>query len=684
MGGDGSTIEKYELITRNLQEVLGEEEILKILKERDLKLYWGTAPTGKPHIGYFVPMSKIADFLTAGVEVTILLADIHAFLDNMKAPLELVKFRTKYYEVLIKTTLESIGVPIEKLKFVTGSDYQLTPKYSMDNYKLCAIVTEHDAKKAGAEVVKQVESACLSGLLYPGLQALDEEYLEVDAQFGGVDQRKIFVFAEKHLPHLGYKKRIHLMNPMVPGLAGSKMSSSDPDSKIDLLDDLKTITRKMKKAFCEEGNITENGPLSFVKSVLFPLYSLNFKTPQFTIKRPEKYGGDVNYEDYQSLENDFRDKKVHPGDLKASITQNINAILEPIRKKWESDPELQELVKKAYPEPAPKTDNNNSYYNGYNKGSNNSYYTDYNKNYNNAGSIKYLDTAYSHNNHSSCNIATDIIAYSRNIKKDNNKITPKTSNNGGGDNCETTTKQYTSNNPNISRDHTNSEGGKLTRKYCHNKLLKDDASFDQYAGSVDKYGFELSKDETVNSKSLDVDRRAEKKEIKESQKWASLLSKRKRVSKLGRYGETFYQFVWDKKFVKRVYKGIPNPWRNKSLLNLPSIHENNIDLNVSVTLQSHIMFKSRYGPGQRSMFNVLRAFSNYNEEVGFSQGMANVVAILLMYYPEEDAFIMLTKLFSKCDLHNLYVPGSPSLMEGLYIQEKLMELYAPKLTDHFV
>lgn len=46
------------------------------------------------------------------------------------------------------------------------------------------------------------------------VQALDEEYLKVDAQFGGVDQRKIFMFAEKYMPQLGYQKRIHLMNPM--------------------------------------------------------------------------------------------------------------------------------------------------------------------------------------------------------------------------------------------------------------------------------------------------------------------------------------------------------------------------------------------------------------------------------------------------------------------------------------
>jgi hypothetical protein len=58
----------------------------------------------------------------------------------------------------------------------------------MDVYRLAATVTEHDAKKAGAEVVKQVESPLLSGLLYPGLQALDEQYLGVDMQFGGVDQ----------------------------------------------------------------------------------------------------------------------------------------------------------------------------------------------------------------------------------------------------------------------------------------------------------------------------------------------------------------------------------------------------------------------------------------------------------------------------------------------------------------
>uniref|UniRef100_A0AAR2JJX3 Tyrosine--tRNA ligase n=1 Tax=Pygocentrus nattereri TaxID=42514 RepID=A0AAR2JJX3_PYGNA len=295
-----------QLLTLNSQiEVLGEEKLKQLLQERELKVYWGTATTGKPHVAYFVPMSKIADFLKAGCEVTILFADLHAYLDNMKAPWELLELRVQYYEQVIKAMLESIGVPLEKLRFVKGTDYQLSREYTLDVYRLSSMVTEHDAKKAGAEVVKQVDHPLLSGLLYPGLQALDEEYLKVDAQFGGVDQRKIFTLAEKYLPSLGYTKRIHMMNPMVPGLTGTKMSSSEEESKIDLLDKKDDVKKKLKKAFCEPGNIQNNGILSFVKHVLFPLSS------EFVIKRDPKWGGDKVYTSYEEVEKDFAEEVVH-------------------------------------------------------------------------------------------------------------------------------------------------------------------------------------------------------------------------------------------------------------------------------------------------------------------------------------------------------------------------------------
>ena len=346
---DNMTVEeKFSLITRNLQEVLGGETMKAILSERHLNMYWGTATTSSPHIGYLVPISKIADFLKAGCKVRILLADLHAYLDNQKAPWDLLALRTKYYEFIIKAMLKSIGVPIEKLDFIIGTSYQLSREYNLDAYRLAAICTEHDAKKAGAEVVKQVSHPLLSGLIYPGLQALDEEYLKVDAQFGGTDQRKIFTFAEKYLPMLGYKKRAHLMNYMVPGLMGSKMSSSDPDSKIDLLDDAKTVDRKIKKAFCEEGNIEENGLLSFAKFVLFPLYTLKGK-PGLEVKRKEDFGGNMTFTGYAELEQAFAEKALHPADLKNSVSAAINEILEPIRQEWNSNPDIQAITHQAYP-----------------------------------------------------------------------------------------------------------------------------------------------------------------------------------------------------------------------------------------------------------------------------------------------------------------------------------------------
>ncbi|KAI8976285.1 tyrosine tRNA ligase [Trametes punicea] len=377
--------EKYELITRRLQEVLGGDLIKGILAEgRTLKCYWGTAPTGRPHIGYFVPLTKIADFLRAGVEVTILLADVHAFLDNLKAPLELVAHRTEYYKKILLAVFTSLGIPTSKLRFVEGSSYQLTKEYNLDNYRLCAIVTEHDAKKAGAEVVKQVESPLLSGLLYPGLQALDEQYLDCDFQFGGVDQRKIFTFAELYLPRLGYKKRAHLMNPMVPGLSGGKMSSSDPDSKIDFLDTPDAVRRKIKKAFCEEGNVEDNGVISFVEAVLIPISELRIERAKgqtgadaeegavaigdqspfvlegapegtvFSIFRREEHGGSLHYSSIEQLKEDFRAKKLHPKDLKTAVADAIVRLLDPIRQAFEKDEEWQKVEKLAYPDPNAK------------------------------------------------------------------------------------------------------------------------------------------------------------------------------------------------------------------------------------------------------------------------------------------------------------------------------------------
>ncbi|CAF3457959.1 unnamed protein product [Fusarium graminearum] len=348
-----SNEERLGLIKENLAEVLNPEIIEGILAEgRSPKIYWGTATTGRPHCGYLVPAVKIAQYLAAGCEVTVLLADIHGFLDNLKAPIDLVEKRAEYYKFVVESMLKSCGVSTEQLRFVLGSSYQKTSGYVMDLYRLSSVVSEHDAKKAGAEVVKQTGNAPLSGLMYPLLQVLDEQYLDCDIQFGGVDQRKLFAAATEWLPKLGYRKRAHLMNPMVAGLNGNKMSSSDENSKIDLLDSPEAVTKKIRKAECVPKEVEGNGVLALVEYVLLPASGLRTGTREFKVERRD--AEPLVYSDINKVHEDYRNDVLTPQTLKAAVTEGILALMNPIQADYQASKEWQEVTLKAYPPPVKK------------------------------------------------------------------------------------------------------------------------------------------------------------------------------------------------------------------------------------------------------------------------------------------------------------------------------------------
>ncbi|KAL6857503.1 Tyrosine--tRNA ligase cytoplasmic [Amphichorda felina] len=346
--------ERLALIRENLAEFLNPEIIEKILNEgRNPKVYWGTATTGRPHAGYLVPAIKIAQLLAAGCEVTILLADIHGFLDNLKAPIELVENRAEYYRFAITSLLKAMGVSVERLRVVLGSSYQKSPEYVMDLYKLCSVISEHDAKRAGAEIVKQSDNAPLSGLLYPALQVLDEQYLDVDAQLGGMDQRKLFVAATEWLPKLGYKQRAHIINAMIPGLQGSKMSSSDENSKIDLLDPADLVVKKVRKAYAAPKEVEGNGLLALVEYVLLPVSQLKTGKREFVVDRERDGLEPLVYTDVAKLHEDYKNEVLTPQLIKPAVAKGLNEILAPIQAEFQASKAWQEITEKAYPPPPP-------------------------------------------------------------------------------------------------------------------------------------------------------------------------------------------------------------------------------------------------------------------------------------------------------------------------------------------
>ncbi len=331
---------KLELIKRNTEEILGEEDLKELLKKKTPVAYWGTAPTGKPHVGYFLPMLKIADFLKAGFKVKILLADLHAALDNVRW--SVLDKRYEYYKKIIPLMIKAIGVNDKNLEFVKGSDFQLKPEYMFDVLQMSSYVSVRDANKAASEVVKQGGNPKISGLIYPIMQAVDEQYLKVDCQLGGTDQRKIMVMAREFLPKINYNKRVEIMNPLIPGLIGKKMSASDEKGKIDLLESEESVKKKLKNAEMVFGDIN-NGVIGFLKYVIMVIKQ--DKKQKFVIKRDKKFGGDLSYSSYEQLEKDYKNKKLHPLDLKNAVSEEINSLISIFRK---NKKELEKLSEQAY------------------------------------------------------------------------------------------------------------------------------------------------------------------------------------------------------------------------------------------------------------------------------------------------------------------------------------------------
>ncbi|NXP84439.1 US6NL protein, partial [Passerina amoena] len=109
-----------------------------------------------------------------------------------------------------------------------------------------------------------------------------------------------------------------------------------------------------------------------------------------------------------------------------------------------------------------------------------------------------------------------------------------------------------------------------------------------------------------------------------------------------------------------------------------------IDLDVNRTFRNHIMFRERYGVKQQALFHVLSAYSVYNTEVSYCQGMSQIAAILLMYLNEEDAFWALAQLLTnqRHAMHGFFIPGFPKLQRFQAHHEQILNKLFPKLKKH--
>ncbi|KAL8592783.1 USP6 N-terminal-like protein [Nucella lapillus] len=218
----------------------------------------------------------------------------------------------------------------------------------------------------------------------------------------------------------------------------------------------------------------------------------------------------------------------------------------------------------------------------------------------------------------------------------------------------------------------------------------EDPGFEVYH-VTDRYGF--IHDQPLPTVTVEAKQKA--LELERTQKWVKMTKK-------------WNKYYPGEKVVRRVYKGIPDRLRGtvwSSFLDivqmkeeqpkvymrmrhrarLQSTYVHQIDLDVNRTFRNHIMFRERYGVKQQALFHVLAAYSVYNTEVGYCQGMNEIAALLLMYMNEEDAFWGLAQLFvtERHNLHGLFVDGFPKLLRFQDHHENILKKYLPKMRRYF-
>jgi len=176
------------------------------------------------------------------------------------------------------------------------------------------------------------ETAKVSHVVYPLMQALDIEYLDVDVAVGGLDQRKVHMLAREELPSLGYEKRPAIHTPIVGDLESGegKMSSSEGIT-ISMEDSAADLDEKVNAAFCPptrdpEGDLV-NPVLELFQYHVFPRFEA------VVVERPDEYGGNLEYDDYEALAADLEAGELHPADAKGALADYLDELIAPGRER---------------------------------------------------------------------------------------------------------------------------------------------------------------------------------------------------------------------------------------------------------------------------------------------------------------------------------------------------------------
>lgn len=314
--------EKIQLIEQGTLEVIDKEELKNVLKKEQPIAYTGYEPSGKIHLGHAVTVQKLKTLQKLGFKIKILLADYHAFL-NGKGTVEEIAETAEYN----KKCFEALGLD-ETTEFVYGSSFQLDSDYTTKVYQLATMTTLKRAKRSMDQVSRHDDNPKVASVIYPIMQTVDMAALEVDVALGGMEQRKIQMLARENLEKIDENVPVCIHTPLLHGLDGDAKMSSSKGNFIAVDDSVEDITKKINKSYCPQGEIEDNPMIEIAETFVYP------NQEKLLIKRPEKFGGDIELTHDELIEN-FKNGDLHPMDLKTGIKDFLIEYLAPVREYME-------------------------------------------------------------------------------------------------------------------------------------------------------------------------------------------------------------------------------------------------------------------------------------------------------------------------------------------------------------
>ncbi len=350
--------EKINLIKEVGEEIITEQELRELLETKDHPIaYDGFEPSGQMHIAQGILRTiNVNKMIKAGIHFKMLVADWFAWMNNkMGGDLEKIRTTGKYFIELWK----ACGMKTEKIDFIWSKDIIKEEGHWKKTIEIARSSTVKRIIRC-SQIMGRKETDILSGaqIIYPCMQAGDIFHLKADITQLGMDQRKVNVLAREIGPKLGYWKPVVVSHHMILGLnkptsnskdfadriLDLKMSKSNPESAIFMTDSAEEIKRKINKAYCPEKIVELNPILEYVKYIIFE------KFDSIKIEGPAKFGGNLEFSNFEELEKSYKEGKIHPLDLKNTVSEELTKILEPVRKYFEKNKkakDLLEVVKQA-------------------------------------------------------------------------------------------------------------------------------------------------------------------------------------------------------------------------------------------------------------------------------------------------------------------------------------------------